>query len=65
MDTMRRIEFRQGGKGTGDLMEIVIDDVPLLELVREAELPFARQEQLERQPDFAPEPAPLLAGDYQ
>lgn len=65
MGTMRRIEFRQGGKGAGDLMEIVIDDVPLLELVREAELPFARQEQLERQPDFAPEPAPLLAGDYQ
>ncbi|MCA2226413.1 hypothetical protein [Nonomuraea aurantiaca] len=45
-----------------DLVEIVIDGVPLLDLVREAELPYARSEQLERTEEFAPEPAPLLAG---
>ncbi|MER6943010.1 hypothetical protein ABT294_03200 [Nonomuraea sp. NPDC000554] len=58
---MRRIEFRCVD---GGLVEIAIDDVPLLELVRQAELPYARSEQLERQEEFAPEPAPLLAGDY-
>ncbi|MEQ4719078.1 hypothetical protein [Nonomuraea sp. B19D2] len=58
---MRHIEFRTEGH---NLVEIIIDDVPLLDLVREAELPYAREEQLERAAEFAPEPAPLLAGDY-
>ncbi|WP_433509197.1 hypothetical protein ACQP2T_35170 [Nonomuraea sp. CA-143628] len=57
---MREIEFRRAG----DLVEIVIDGVSLLDLVREAELPYARSEQLERAEEFAPEPAPLLAGAY-
>ncbi|MFC5829625.1 hypothetical protein [Nonomuraea insulae] len=56
-----RIEFRCPDR---DLIEIVIDGVPLLELVRRAELPYARQEQLERAEEYAPEQAPLLAGDY-
>ncbi|MEV1247950.1 hypothetical protein ACIBO2_29220 [Nonomuraea sp. NPDC050022] len=58
---MREIEFRRAGH---DLIEIVIDGVRLLDLVREAELPYARSEQLERAEEFAPEPAPLLAGEY-
>ncbi|MEU6716504.1 hypothetical protein ABZ897_33990 [Nonomuraea sp. NPDC046802] len=58
---LRQIEFLAGHDG---LMEIAVDGVPLLELVRQAELPYARREQLERREEFAPEPAPLLAGDY-
>ncbi|MEV4114972.1 hypothetical protein [Nonomuraea sp. NPDC049695] len=57
---MREIEFRLGSGRD----EILIDGVPLLDLVRAAELPYARQEQLERAEEFAPEPAPLLAGAY-
>ncbi len=57
---MQEIEFRLGG----DHDQILIDGVPLLDLVREAELPYALHEQLERAEEFAPEPAPLLAGDY-
>ncbi|HUR04190.1 MAG TPA: hypothetical protein VM347_16715, partial [Nonomuraea sp.] len=58
---MQEIEFRLVGH---DLVEIFIDGVPLLDVVREAELPYARYEQLERAEEFAPEPAPLLAGEY-
>lgn len=58
---LRQIEFRGVGH---DLLEILVDGVPLLDLVREAELPYAREEQLERAAEFAPDPAPLLAGDY-
>ncbi|GAA3228230.1 hypothetical protein [Nonomuraea helvata] len=58
---MQEIEFRTGNQG---LIEILIDGVPLLDLVRTAELPYAQDEQLERAEEFAPEPAPLLAGDY-
>jgi hypothetical protein len=57
---VQEIEFRP----CGDHDQILIDGVPLLDLVREAELPYARHEQLERAEEFAPEPAPLLAGDY-
>jgi hypothetical protein len=58
---VQEIEFRAEGQ---DLLKILIDGVPLLDLVREAELPYAREEQLERAKEFAPEPAPLLAGGY-
>lgn len=45
-------------------LEYLVDGVSFLELVRQAELPDARAEQAERAEEFAPEPAPLLAGDY-
>ncbi|MEV4170636.1 hypothetical protein [Nonomuraea sp. NPDC049709] len=57
---MQEIEFRMGD----DEHWILIDGVPFLDLVREAELPYARYEQLERAEESALEPAPLLAGEY-
>ncbi len=57
---MQEIEFQL----RNDRQEILIDGIPLLDLVRAAELPYAREEQLERAEEFAPEPAPLLAGEY-
>ncbi|RSM54272.1 hypothetical protein DMH03_36165 [Amycolatopsis sp. WAC 01376] len=69
---MRSIEFRRfsdvtsrSAKGrTTAALELLIDGVSFLELVRRAELPDALAEQQERAEEFAPEPAPLLAGDY-
>ncbi|MFI0445631.1 hypothetical protein [Actinomadura sp. 6N118] len=58
---MQEIEFRLAGH---EVVKVLIDGVLLLDLVREAELPYARYEQLERAEEFAPEPAPLLAGEY-
>ncbi|MFG2005108.1 hypothetical protein ACGFNU_38785 [Spirillospora sp. NPDC048911] len=58
---MQEIEFRLVGGGS---IEIFIDGVRLLDLVRTAELPYARDEQLERADEFVPEEAPLLAGEY-
>lgn len=45
-------------------LEFLVDGCPFLELVRQAELPCALAEQKERAEEFAPEPAPLLAGCY-
>lgn len=45
-------------------LKFVIDGVPFLELVREAELPGALAEQKASLEEFPTEPAPLLAGDY-
>ncbi|PWK64495.1 hypothetical protein BCL76_115139 [Streptomyces sp. CG 926] len=69
---MYAIEFRAaphffGGQGRGDrppVLEFLVDGVPFLELVRRAELPDALAEQEERVAEFAPDPAPLLAGAY-
>jgi hypothetical protein len=71
---MHSIEFRlvpydpewgeSGTKGPFDVIDIMIDGRRLLDLVYEAELPYAREEQREREAEFAPEPAPLLAGNY-
>ncbi|GAA2423216.1 hypothetical protein GCM10010191_38960 [Actinomadura vinacea] len=46
------------------VLNVLVDGTELIELVRQAELPFALQEQQERAEDFAPDPAPLLAGSY-
>ncbi|NUU26456.1 MAG: hypothetical protein HOV68_33870 [Streptomycetaceae bacterium] len=65
---METIEFRRVSRSTpvevGAALEYLVDGVPFLELVRAAELPDARAEQAERAQEFAPEPAPLLAGNY-
>jgi lysophospholipase L1-like esterase len=70
---MHTIEFRVipyetgwGAWGPDELqvIDIAVDGTRLLDLVREAELPFAEEEQQERAAEFAPDPAPLLAGDY-
>ncbi|MGP4105091.1 hypothetical protein [Nonomuraea sp. KM90] len=57
---MQEIEFRLGD---GEHW-ILIDGVPFLDLVREAELPYERYEQLERAEEFASERPPQLAGQY-
>lgn len=56
-------EWPGGGKALS-VLEFLVDGVPFLELVRRAELPYALAEQDERAEEFAPDPAPLLAGDY-
>ena len=70
---MHTVEFRviTHRTGWGDagpdeikVIDIVVDGTRLLDLVRDAELPFARREQRERAAEFAPDPAPLLAGAY-
>ncbi|MFJ8913525.1 hypothetical protein [Amycolatopsis sp. NPDC102389] len=69
---MHSIEFRRVSKTPGRsavgkptlALEVLIDGVPFLDLVHRAELPDALAEQKERAEEFAPEPAPLLAGDY-
>lgn len=65
---MHAIEFRGIGRGTvvgaGPTLEYLIDGTPFLDLVRDAELFDALAEQAERAEEFAPEEAPLLAGDY-
>ncbi|WP_329518794.1 hypothetical protein [Spirillospora sp. NBC_01491] len=61
---MNTIEFRVVPHQGVDVIDVVVDGAHLLDLVREAELPHARQEQRERAAEFAPDPAPLLAGDY-
>ncbi|MFD7610710.1 hypothetical protein [Streptomyces sp. NPDC059828] len=69
---MRSIEFRVASYECGwlregetvSVLEFLVDGVSFLELVRRAELPDALAEQEERAAEFAPEPAPLLAGDY-
>ncbi|WTW92156.1 hypothetical protein OG216_01685 [Streptomycetaceae bacterium NBC_01309] len=69
---MRSIEFRRithapqwsVGGGNIEVLEYLVDGVSFLELVRRAELPDALAEQAERTAEFAPDPAPLLAGTY-
>ncbi|MEU2157680.1 hypothetical protein ABZ532_22175 [Streptomyces sp. NPDC019396] len=69
---MRSIEFRVASHECGwlregetvSVLEFLVDGVPFLELVRQAELPDALAEQAERAAEFTPESAPLLAGDY-
>jgi hypothetical protein len=51
-------------KAPSRVIDVLIDGTRLLDLVREAELPYALEEQREREAEFAPGPAPLLAGDY-
>jgi hypothetical protein len=62
----RIIAYRMGWGDSGPdeikIIDIVVDEIRLLDLVRDAELPFARHEQQERAAEFAPDPAPLLAG---
>lgn len=68
---MRSIEFqlvphpaaRLAGCAT-PVMDILVDDIRFVELVRMAELPYAEAEQTERAGEFSPGSAPLLAGDY-
>jgi len=47
-----------------EVLEYLVDGVSFLELVRRAELPDALVEQAERADEFAPDPAPMLAGTY-
>jgi len=64
----RVIAYRTGWGDSGPdeikVIDIVVDGIRLLDMVRDAELPFARREQQERAAEFAPDPAPLLAGAY-
>ncbi|MFE0508581.1 hypothetical protein [Streptomyces sp. NPDC058964] len=68
---MRSIDFRLAPYpavwlegGTTQVVDILVDNVRLVELVRMAELPYAQAEQIERAEEFYPDTFPLLAGDY-
>lgn len=64
MAAMHTIEFRLRRPHRFHVIDIVVDGTGLLDLVREAELPYAVEEQRESAADFAPDPVPLLAGAY-
>jgi hypothetical protein len=63
------IEFRvvllpvARGSGTWRVVVIVVDGVPLIERVRELELPYAEAEEIERADEFADFPPGTLAGE--
>jgi hypothetical protein len=71
---MNTIEFRvvllqvAREPGTWPVVDIAVDGVPLIERVRELELPYAQAEAIERAEEFADFPpgtlAQELAGDY-
>ncbi|MEW1547809.1 hypothetical protein [Streptomyces tsukubensis] len=50
--------------GHPGLLNIEVDGVPLIEMVRRVELPYAQAEQEQLAKESPSEPAPLLAGDY-
>ena len=72
--TMNTIEFHTDlfpvswGQGQWPVVNIAVDGVPLVELVRAVELPFAQAEEAERAGDFTDFPpgtlTQQLAGDY-
>ncbi|MDQ0985495.1 hypothetical protein [Streptomyces sp. V2I9] len=68
---MHAIEFRRTSHpavrpegGAAPVVGILVDGVPLVELVRAVELPYAQAEQRRRADEGLPGTAPLLAGDY-
>ncbi|MGY0063130.1 hypothetical protein ACWY4P_42435 [Streptomyces sp. LZ34] len=61
---MHTIEFRLLRPHRFHVVDLIVDGTGLLDLVREAELPYAVEEQRESAADFAPDPVPLLAGAY-
>ncbi|MEU9336557.1 hypothetical protein AB0D49_25860 [Streptomyces sp. NPDC048290] len=56
-------EIRTHSKGPG-FLNITVDGIPLIELVRRVELPYAQAEQEHLAKESPSEPAPVLAGDY-
>lgn len=64
MASMRTIEFRLLRPHRFHVIDIVVDGTGLLDLVREAELPYALEEQRAWAAEFAPDPVSLLAGAY-
>ncbi|MEU1513317.1 hypothetical protein ABZ490_14360 [Streptomyces sp. NPDC005811] len=56
-------EIRTNSKGTA-FLNITVDGIPLIELVRRVELPYAQTEQENLATESPTDAAPLLAGDY-